>query len=76
MLELPPDLENQLREQAARHGQDMANYLRLILNQQTGFSIEAKRLNPEDYPREGENWTEEDLQVDLDWATSGQARNE
>ena len=22
----------------------------------------------EDYPREGEDWTEEDLQIDLDWA--------
>ncbi len=68
MLELPPDLENQLREQAARHGQDMENYLRLILDQQPGLSIEAEHLDPEDYPREGEDWTEEDLQVDLDWA--------
>ena len=25
-------------------------------------------LKPEDYPREGEDWTEEDLQIDLDWA--------
>ena len=67
MLELPSDLENQLREQAARHGQDMENYLRLILDQQPGLSSDTTRLNPEDYPREGEDWTEEDLQVDLDW---------
>lgn len=33
MLELPPDVEMQLREKAARNGQDVGDYLRQILGQ-------------------------------------------
>ncbi len=32
MLELPPDLEHQIREEAAQRGQAVENYLRLIVN--------------------------------------------
>ena len=32
MLELPPDLEHQIREEAAQRGQAVENYLRLIMN--------------------------------------------
>ena len=65
MLELPPDVETRLREKAARHGKDIGN---LILDQNPALSSQANSLKPEDYPREGEDWTEEDLQIDLDWA--------
>ncbi len=68
MMELPPDLEDQLREKAARNGQNVSDYLRLILDQQAGLNGKAGSLKPEDYPREGEDWTEEDLRVDLEWA--------
>lgn len=68
MLELPSDLENHLREKAARSGQDVTDYLRLILEQQSEPNGEAGALKSEDYPREGEDWTEEDLRVDLEWA--------
>lgn len=68
MIELPPDLEDQLREKAARNGQNVSDYLRLILDQQSGLNSKALSLKPEDYPREGEDWTEEDLRVDLEWA--------
>lgn len=68
MIELPPDVEERLREKAARNGQDVGNYLRLILDQQASLNGESGRLNPDDYPREGEDWTEADLQVDLEWA--------
>jgi hypothetical protein len=34
MLELPPDIENGLREKAARNGQDVTDYLRKILDEQ------------------------------------------
>jgi plasmid stability protein len=30
MIELPPDVEDKLREKAARHGQTVGDYLRLI----------------------------------------------
>ena len=33
MLELPPDIENRLRENAARSGQDMNDYLRQTLGE-------------------------------------------
>lgn len=68
MIELPPDVEERLREKAASSGQDVGNYLRLILDQPLNLNGEAGRLSPDDYPREGEDWTEEDLQVDLEWA--------
>ena len=32
MLELPPDLEHQIREEAAQRGQAVEKYLRLIVN--------------------------------------------
>ncbi len=72
MIELPPDVENRLREKAARNGQDVGDYLRLILDQQAGLNGEVGALNPEDYPREGEDWTEEDIQHELAWATGKQ----
>lgn len=68
MIELPPDVEDRLRETAARNGQNVSDYLRLISDQQTGLNAQAGLLKPEDYPREGEDWTEEDLRVDLEWA--------
>ncbi len=68
MIELPPDLEDQLREKAARNGQNVSDYLRFILDQQAALNGEAWSLKPKDYPREGEDWTEEDLRVDLEWA--------
>lgn len=49
MINLAPDVEHQILENAALDG--------------TG-----KRLKPEDYPDEGKDWTEEDLEVDLAWA--------
>ncbi len=67
MIELSPDVEDRLREKAARNGQAVNDYLRRIL-EQPDFLAEAATLKPEDYPREGENWTEEDLRVDLEWA--------
>jgi plasmid stability protein len=70
MLELPPDLEHQLREQAALDGKDVNDYLRLILQQMPRSNGTAKLLTPEDYPDEGKDWTEEDLQIDLAWAQS------
>ena len=33
MLELPPDVEDKIREKAAFHGQNVGDYLRLILDQ-------------------------------------------
>ena len=72
MLELPPDLEYQLREKAARSGQEALDYLRLILDQNLILSNGANSLKPEDYPREGEDWTEEEMQHELDWATGKQ----
>ena len=33
MLELPPDVEDKIREKAALHGQNVGDYLRLILDQ-------------------------------------------
>ncbi len=68
MIELPPDLEHQLREQAALDGKNVNDYLRLILQQVPRADGTAKLLKPEDYPDEGKDWTEEDLQIDLDWA--------
>ncbi|MGI4788020.1 MAG: hypothetical protein ACRYFS_04130 [Janthinobacterium lividum] len=67
MIELPPDLEHQLREKAARRGQDVMDYLRLILDQNPILSNGANSLKPEDYPREGEDWTEEEMQRELYW---------
>jgi plasmid stability protein len=42
MIELPPDVEHQLREQAARHGKDVADFLRLILNQNPILNIDHR----------------------------------
>ncbi len=72
MIELAPDVEHQLRENAALDGKDINDYLRLILQQTPRTNGTAKRLMPEDYPDEGKDWTEEDLQHDLDWATGKQ----
>ena len=40
MLELPPDVEMQIREKAARNGQAVGDYLRLILGQPTSSNPE------------------------------------
>lgn len=72
MIELPPDVEDRLREKAARNGQDVTDYLRLILEQQPDLNGEAGSLKPEDYPREGEDWTEEEMKRELEWATGKQ----
>lgn len=74
MIELPPDVEDRLREKAAIQGQEIGDYLRQILDQNPLYPHGAKRLKPEEYPREGEDWTEEDLQHELDWATGTQFR--
>ena len=68
MLELPPDLENILREQAADSGQDVGEYIRLLLDRQPDPVAPPGSLNPDDYPREGEDWTEEEMQMELEWA--------
>ncbi len=72
MIELPPDVEERLREKAASHGQDVENYLRLVLDQPTSLNSGAGRLSPDDYPREGEDWTEEEVKMELEWATGKQ----
>jgi len=72
MIELPPDVEKRLREKAASSGQDVGNYLRLILDQPASLNGEARRLSPDDYPREGEDWTEEEMQMELEWVTGKQ----
>lgn len=68
MIELPPDVEDRLREKAAQRGQAVEDYLRSFLDQSPTPSNGAISRTPEEYPREGEDWTEEDLQIDLDWA--------
>jgi len=68
MIEFPPDVEDRLREKAARSGQAVGDYLRLILDRQDGTSGEVGSSKSEDYPRKGADWTEEDLRVDLEWA--------
>lgn len=68
MIELPPNVEKRLREKAASHGQDVGNYLRLVLDQQGGMNGEARRLNLDGYSREGEDWTDEEMQMELEWA--------
>ncbi len=68
MIELAPDVEHQLRENAALDGKDVNDYLRLIFQQVPRSNGTAKLLKPEDYPDEGKNWTEEDLEIDLAWA--------
>ena len=70
MIELAPDVETKLREQAALDGKDVNDYLRLILEQPPVLNGQAARLKPEDYPDEGKDWTEEDLEIDLAWAQS------
>ena len=69
MIDLAPDVEHQLRENAALDGKDVNDYLRLILQQAPRTNSTAKRLTPEDYPREGEDWTEEDIDHEIAWAT-------
>ncbi len=68
MIELAPDVEHQLRENAALDGKDVNDYLRLILQQVPRSNGTANLLKPEDYPREGEDWTEEEIQHELAWA--------
>ena len=68
MINLAPDVEHQILENAALNGKEVNDYLRLILQQTPRISGTAKRLTPEDYPDEGKDWTEEDLEVDLAWA--------
>ncbi len=54
MLELPPDLENHLREKAARSGQDVAGYLRLILDEQRSRGDRREMAGNDDRPRESD----------------------
>jgi hypothetical protein len=70
MINLAPDVEHQLLENAALDGKDVNDYLRLILQQTPRSNSTVKRLKPEDYPDEGKDWTEEDLEIDLIWAQS------
>lgn len=52
MLELPPDLENILREQAANSGQDVGEYLRTLIDRQPDSDVSPGALNPKDHVRE------------------------
>ena len=70
MIELAPDVEHQILENAALDGKEVNDYLRLILQQTPRSNGQATRLKPEDYPDEGKDWTEEDLDVDLAWVQS------
>lgn len=59
MLELPPDIENGLREKAARNGQEVTDYLRQILGGLGNEKQEAKGQRHElagnaDRPRESD----------------------
>lgn len=66
MLELPPDTEARLREQASRHGSDVNDYLREILsaaeNDRFAFTEEAFAASAEstrhvwDTPEEDAAW--------------------
>ncbi len=69
MINLAPDVEHQILENAALDGKEVNDYLRLILQQAPRSNGTAKRLKPEDYPREGEDWTEEDIEHELAWAS-------
>ena len=68
MINLAPDVEHQILENAALDGKEANDYLRLILQQTPRPNGTVKRLAPEDYPDEGKDWTEEDLEIDLAWA--------
>lgn len=70
MINLAPDVEHQILENAALDGKEVNDYLRLILQQTPRSNDAVKRPKPEDYPDEGKDWTEEDLEIDLAWAQS------
>ncbi len=70
MINLAPDVEHQILENAALDGKEVNDYLRLILQQTPRSNGTIKRLKPENYPDGGKDWTEEDLEVDLAWARS------
>jgi hypothetical protein len=60
MIELPPDVEDKLREKAARHGQNIGDYLRLILEQpphRNGDSREIRGNDSRLYPQGRAPWS-------------------
>jgi len=54
MIELPPDVEDRLREKAARSGQAVGDYLRLILDEQMGRGDSRELAGNDDRPRESD----------------------
>jgi hypothetical protein len=54
MLELPPDIENGLREKAARNGQDVTDYLRQILGEHGDGGERHELAGNADRPRESD----------------------
>lgn len=54
MLELPLDIENGLREKAARNGQDVTGYLRQILSEQRSEGEKHELAGNADRPRESD----------------------
>ena len=54
MLELPPDIENGLREKAARNGQNVTDYLRQILGEQKSERERHELAGNADRPRESD----------------------
>ena len=54
MLELPPDVEDRLRERAAQRGQAVEDYLRLILDQPLDRSDSREWAGNLDRPREAD----------------------
>ncbi len=54
MLELPADIEDGLRERAARHGQDVTDYLRQILGEPGGNGERHEPAGDTGRPRESD----------------------
>ena len=55
MIELPSDVEDKLREKAARHGQNVGDYLRLILAQPFDSNGDSPEMSGNDgRPRESD----------------------
>ena len=54
MLELPPDIENGLRERAARNGQDVTDYLRQVLGEHGSNGERHERAGNNARPREAD----------------------
>lgn len=54
MIELPADLENRLRENAARTGQSEIDYLRQILGEPLGHGVHPELTKNAKRPREAD----------------------